>query len=87
MKQAESEQLIRDCRELMTNRMRSSMSRMMGDIEDTLFEMATGGKAPDPVPHPVSYQQRWLISRITGRFFRVDCAWEIFQSQRYRSRL
>lgn len=42
MKEIESEQLIKDCRELLTNRMRSSMSRVMGDIEDVLFEMATG---------------------------------------------
>jgi len=47
MKKFESDRLLRDCRDLLTNRMRASMSKMMGDIEDTLFEMATSGGAND----------------------------------------
>jgi hypothetical protein len=41
MEKVESGKLLEDCRELMTNRMRTSMSRMMGYVEDLLFEMAT----------------------------------------------
>jgi len=45
MKQAEAEHLLRDCRELLTNRMRTSMSRMLGEVEDVLYEKATAGHA------------------------------------------
>jgi len=41
MKEAKSEILLNECREFMTYRMRTSMSRMMGNVEDTLFELAT----------------------------------------------
>ena len=33
--------MLEECRDLMTNRMRSSMSRMMGYVEEVLHEMAT----------------------------------------------
>lgn len=36
----ESEILLDDCRELMTSRLRSSISRMMGNLENVLFERA-----------------------------------------------
>ena len=41
MNTSESNRLLDECRALMTNRMRSSMSRMMGHVEEVLFEMAT----------------------------------------------
>ena len=52
MNQSESECLLRDCRELLTARMRSSMTRVLGDVEDLLFDMAgtagtPAGEGPD----------------------------------------
>jgi hypothetical protein len=41
MYEAKSDVLLTECREFMTYRMRTSMSRMMGNVEDTLFELAT----------------------------------------------
>jgi hypothetical protein len=41
MYEAKSDVLLTECREFMTHRMRTSMSRMMGNVEDTLFELAT----------------------------------------------
>ena len=40
----EAQALLHECRDLMTRRMRSSVSRMINQVEDTLFELASKEK-------------------------------------------
>ncbi len=74
MKQVEAEHLLRDCRELLTNRMRTSMSRMLGEVEDVLFEKATSGHATAQTSHyieavrEIRMKKREIQIRFENRF-------------------
>jgi hypothetical protein len=74
MHKAESGKLLEECRELMTNRMRSSMARMMGYVEDVLFEMATVDSSTEEAGHyieavrEIRMKKREIQVRFENRF-------------------
>jgi hypothetical protein len=74
MKGANSETLLKECREFMTYRMRSSMSRMMSNVEDTLFEMATADNRSVQASHfidavrEIRMKKREIQVRFENRF-------------------
>ena len=74
MRKVESGKLLEECRELMTNRMRSSMSRMMGYVEEVLFEMATVDSSTEEAAHyieavrEIRMKKREIQVRFENRF-------------------
>ena len=74
MHNAESGLLLEECRELMTNRMRLSMSRMIGYVEDVLFEMATVDSSTNDATHyieavrEIRMKKREIQVRFENRF-------------------
>jgi len=74
MRGAESDILLKECREFMTYRMRSSMSRMMGNVEDSLFEMATHDSRSAQASHyieavrEIRMKKREIQVRFENRF-------------------